>query len=132
YALGGNWNDPGYAFQKLVSQPAFDRDAGNGIRLAKYMSASPAAAEAPVVVADDKPRDFTVERPVPDERFRAYEGLYSYDRTNLNARIDSVEDTEQYRKEKISFDAAYGNERMAAYLFLPKNAAPPYQTVVYF
>ncbi len=30
------------------------------------------------------------------------------------------------------FDAAYGGERMRAHLFLPKNASPPYQTVVFF
>jgi eukaryotic-like serine/threonine-protein kinase len=37
-----------------------------------------------------------------------------------------------WRKERVAFNAAYGGERMMAYLFLPKNAAPPYQTVVYF
>ncbi len=31
-----------------------------------------------------------------------------------------------------SYNAAYGGERVIAYLFLPKNARPPYQTVVYF
>jgi dipeptidyl aminopeptidase/acylaminoacyl peptidase len=35
-------------------------------------------------------------------------------------------------REKVSFDAAYADERVIAYLFLPKNAAPPFQTVVYF
>jgi len=37
-----------------------------------------------------------------------------------------------WRKEKITFDAAYGAERMIAYLFLPKAGKPPYQTVIYF
>ena len=32
----------------------------------------------------------------------------------------------------MSFRAAYGNERVTAYLFLPKNADPPFQTVVTF
>src|SRR4029079_4180131 len=27
---------------------------------------------------------------------------------------------------------AYGGERFRAYLYLPKNASPPYQTIVYF
>jgi eukaryotic-like serine/threonine-protein kinase len=34
--------------------------------------------------------------------------------------------------EKVSFDAAYGKERVTAYLFLPKNSSPPFQTIVYF
>jgi dienelactone hydrolase len=34
--------------------------------------------------------------------------------------------------EKIAFDAAYPNERVLAYLYLPLNAEPPFQIVVYF
>ncbi len=33
--------------------------------------------------------------------------------------------------EKVSFAAAYGGERIPALLFLPKNARPPFQTVIY-
>ena len=29
-------------------------------------------------------------------------------------------------------DAAYGKERVPAYLYLPRNAAPPFQTIVFF
>ena len=32
----------------------------------------------------------------------------------------------------VTFAAAYGRERVPAHLFLPKNASPPYQTVVLF
>ena len=34
--------------------------------------------------------------------------------------------------EKVSYAAAYGDERIPAYLFLPKNAKPPYQVMVVF
>ncbi|MEN8161206.1 MAG: hypothetical protein ABFS41_14130, partial [Myxococcota bacterium] len=34
--------------------------------------------------------------------------------------------------ERVSVDAPYGDERMVVNLFLPKTAAPPYQTVIYF
>ena len=33
--------------------------------------------------------------------------------------------------EKISFAAAYGNERVLGYLQIPKHATPPYQTILY-
>ena len=47
--------------------------------------------------------------------------------------MDSVDDSSPYwRRETVSFDAAYGGERVPAYLFLPKNLAPPYQTIVLF
>lgn len=60
-------------------------------------------------------------------------GLYSYDKTPLNATTESVDETtEHWRKEKITFNAAYGNERVIAYLFLPKDSAPRYQTIAYF
>ena len=35
-------------------------------------------------------------------------------------------------RERISFDAAYGNERMVLYLYLPTTSEPPYQTVIYW
>jgi dienelactone hydrolase len=34
--------------------------------------------------------------------------------------------------EKVTFDAAYDNQRMIVFLFLPKNASPPYQTLIFF
>jgi eukaryotic-like serine/threonine-protein kinase len=46
--------------------------------------------------------------------------------------LGSVEQTENWRQEKVSFDAAYGGERVIAYLFLPERASPPFQAVVYF
>jgi dienelactone hydrolase len=71
--------------------------------------------------------------PVSDDIFQVYRRLYVYDQTPLNPVIESVDESDsRWRKEKVSFDAAYGNERMTAYLFLPRNVAPPYQTVVYF
>ena len=78
-------------------------------------------------------RDFNREQPVSDEIFRAYQGLYAYDKTPLNAVLESGDDSSaSWRKEKVSFDAAYGKERVTAYLFLPKNSSPPFQTLVYF
>lgn len=44
---------------------------------------------------------------------------------------ESVE-TDLGIRERVTFHAAYGGERVIAYLFLPKGAVPPYQTVVYF
>ena len=38
----------------------------------------------------------------------------------------------EWRMEKVSYAAAYGDERIPAYLFLPKNAKPPYQVMVGF
>jgi len=42
------------------------------------------------------------------------------------------ENAKDWTLERITFNAAYENERMAAYLFLPKGTTPPYQTIIYF
>ena len=68
-----------------------------------------------------------------DEVFRAYQLLYAYPNSPLNATDGgAVKETEDWREEKVTFDTAYGGERMSAYLFLPKRVRPPYQTVLFF
>lgn len=78
-------------------------------------------------------RDYSTEKFVSDETFAQFRRLYDYDPTPLRATVDSNDDSNPYwRKQTISFDAVYGNQRVVAYLFLPRASAPPYQTVVYF
>jgi dienelactone hydrolase len=85
---------------------------------------------APVNIAAT---DFRNVKPVSDAVFKIYESLYSYDHTPLDAKIESQDDSSPaWRRERITFNAAYGNERVIAYLYLPKSVSPPYQTVVYF
>ena len=68
-----------------------------------------------------------------DEVFRVYRTMYAYDKSPLHATVEAVPDTAtEWKKERVTFDTAYGNERMTAFLFLPKNAKPPFQTVVFF
>ena len=130
YILGGLWNDPEYFFTETNAQPPFDRSAGNGFRCIRT-SAPP--AEALLRPIETVSRDFSKETPVSDDVFRIYRGFFAYDRTPLEARVESVDDSSpHWRREKVSFRAAYGNERVPAYLFQPRNAAPPYQTVVFF
>jgi dienelactone hydrolase len=39
---------------------------------------------------------------------------------------------EAWVEQRVSFDAAYGKDRVTAYVFLPKGHRPPFQTVVVF
>ena len=49
-----------------------------------------------------------------------------------DVRVVSVDDSSpDWRKETISFAAAYGGERVPAYFFTPKNTSPPFQTLVF-
>jgi tRNA A-37 threonylcarbamoyl transferase component Bud32/cephalosporin-C deacetylase-like acetyl esterase len=130
YILGGAWNEPMYMFEIPHAQSPFDRSGTYGFRCARYSAPLSEALTGPVEIPT---RDFAKEKPVSDEIFRFYRSIYSYDRTELKSRVESIDESSpHWRLEKISLDAAYGNERVIAYLFLPRNAAPPYQTVVYF
>jgi serine/threonine protein kinase/formylglycine-generating enzyme required for sulfatase activity/cephalosporin-C deacetylase-like acetyl esterase len=131
YIMGGAWDEPTYAFNVPDSHSPFERSPEFGFRCAAYVSngKEAEAAAAPVTV---QLRNYGAEKPVSDQLFQAYKNQYSYDKTPLHAKVESVEQTEDWRLEKISFDAAYGGERVTAYLFLPKAASPPFQVVVYF
>jgi dienelactone hydrolase len=77
-------------------------------------------------------RDFLNDPQVSDETFALYLNQFRYDDSPLNAEVEERRVEGDYIREKITFDAAYGGERMMAYLFLPKEGQPPFQTVVYF
>ena len=129
YILGGGWNEPSYRFAEQDGQSPWERRDTFGVRLVKNLGPADAAA-VPVGRVTPDPRTLI---PESDDKFAIYRRFYEYDRTPLDARVESTDDSSPYwRKEKVSFAAAYGNERVPAYLFLPKNAAPPYQTIVLF
>jgi formylglycine-generating enzyme required for sulfatase activity/DNA-binding winged helix-turn-helix (wHTH) protein/dienelactone hydrolase len=134
YILGGGSTDLSYMYEEPDARPPFERFPTHGIRLAKYLQseALPYGLTAPIPNIS-RTVDYRKAKPVSDATFRIYQGLYSYDETPLDARIESEDDSApDWKKERVSFNAAYANERVPAYLFLPKNASPPYQTVVYF
>src|ERR1035438_7152983 len=108
YILGGGFGEPEYMFVDQDAQSPWERKPNYALR------------------------DYGKEKPVSDEVFRAYKGLYAYDKGELNARVEETLSAPDWTREKVSFNAAYGNERVIVYLYLPKNASPPFQTVVYF
>ena len=130
FILGGAWDEPSYMFFDPDARSPFERSANFGFRCAKYALTGAAAKAADPITT--QAREFSLERPVSDQLFRAYKGVYSYDKTPLQAVVESTKETADWKRQQITFAAAYGKERMIAYLFLPRKASPPYQTVVYF
>jgi eukaryotic-like serine/threonine-protein kinase len=130
FILGGSWKSQSYLSTTPEALSPFDRSETNGFRCVRNIGALPVEALDPV-----KPmvRDFAKFKPVSDEVFNAYKIIYAYPHSPLNAKSDGVvEETADWREEKVTFDAAYGGQRMSAYLFLPKNVRTPYQTVLFF
>jgi tRNA A-37 threonylcarbamoyl transferase component Bud32/pimeloyl-ACP methyl ester carboxylesterase len=130
YLLGGGFSDAVYQYTEPDAQVAFDRSPLNGFRCAQYFALPPEEQLREIPVLS---RDFTKEKPVSDDVFRVFQGFYAYDKGPLDVKSEGMDDSSPYwRKERVSYLAASGGERIPAVLFLPKNAHPPYQTVVYF
>lgn len=132
FILGGGWSDPKYAFVDAYAQPPMNRAPINGIRLAMYEATdtSIALASRPIMRAFT---DYTKVKPVSDAVYAGLARLYDYDPIPLDAKVEEVDSSAtDFVREKVSFTAAYGGERMAAWLYLPRNAKPPFQTTVIF
>jgi dipeptidyl aminopeptidase/acylaminoacyl peptidase len=120
-------------YSEITSTSSFDRSEKNGFRCVFYIDKDRIPENAFQLSTPEVLRDIYMETPVSDEVFDWYKEQFSYDKTDLNARVEMREESsDEWIHEKITFDAAYGNERVITHLFLPKKYAPPYQTVVYF
>jgi formylglycine-generating enzyme required for sulfatase activity/dienelactone hydrolase len=131
YILGGGYDEPAYLFAFDDAQSPFRREPDYGFRCMKNLGAGPiAAALAP---ANEEPEpDYNKEKPVSDQVFEIYKRFYAYDPTDLAPRVEAVDESSAYwKRERVTFKTAYGNERVPAYLFIPNNARPPYQAVIY-
>ena len=129
YILGGGYNEPNYRFVEQDAQDPWNRYPSYGVRLVKNLG----PAEHTMGPLGRVTPDPATVVPVSDEVFAGLRSFYSYDKGPFHARLDRVDDSSAYyRRETVSFDAPYGNERISAFVFLPKNATPPYQTIVLF
>jgi dienelactone hydrolase len=126
YVLGGGWDELPYAFGSRDSRPPLSRESTLGFRTIKRVT------PPPVAIFDPVPRvDPTLPAPASDAEFRVFENLHRYEPLPLDSRIDRVVESEPYwRRETVSFRATYGQERVVAHVFLPRNASPPYQIVM--
>ncbi len=130
FILGGAWNSQSYLYSNPEALSPFDRSPENGFRCVQNTAPLAPAITGTIQTLS---RDFSRFKPASDEVYRVYKAMYSYGQTPLNAKVEGVvQETADWREEKVTFDAAYNNERMAAYLFLPKKVKPPFQTVVFF
>ena len=129
YILGGSWNEGRSYYSAPDALSPFDRSPTNGFRCVKLGPAVPdslkGTVEAPRAASD-------LRKPVSDSLFQILEHFYVYDRGELNPSTESSDEhAPDWKAERISFNAAYGHERVIAWLYLPNNAKPPYQTVIY-
>jgi pimeloyl-ACP methyl ester carboxylesterase len=129
--LGGAWSDPSYIYLIPEARPPFDRGAENGFRCIRRLEQGELSPLALAPIEKTGWRDFSLERPVKDELYTTFERFFDKERVALEPRIESTDDSaERWIKQKVSYAAGYGDERLVAWLYLPRNATPPYQAII--
>ena len=108
-----------------------DRSTANGFRCIKSLAGDTTITKLMVTVSALF-RDYRKEKPVDDKTFALYLNQFVYDKKPLDPKVEEKIDRDFLKAEKITFDAGYNNERMQAWIYLPKDAKPPYQTVIFF
>jgi len=131
HILGGGWNDPTYAFNDIYTQPAMDRSTTNGFRCIKALPGDTTMPQL-MVTLDALFRDYRKEKPVDDKTFALYLNQFKYDKKPLEPKVEETIERDSWKAEKVTYDAGYGNERMQAWVYKPKDVDPPYQTIIYF
>jgi formylglycine-generating enzyme required for sulfatase activity/dienelactone hydrolase len=133
FVVGGACDGPTYMFWHVDAKSPFDRDPTTGFRCVKPVAQDPNQAQLDAPIARKPPIDWEKQKPFSEDTWRNWQGLLSYAKTPLDARVEWSDDTiPTWRMEKVSFAAAYGNERVIAYLYLPRSVPPPWQVVVFW
>jgi hypothetical protein len=128
HILGGSWMETHYRFRDPEAWPPLERRPGFGFRL---MQASDSLTDE--LVANISFPDRDLGDPVEEELFAIYARQFNYDRIPLNAQVDEIDESHRdWRREWISFDNAYGDDRVIAQILVPRHVQPPYQAVIYF
>jgi len=131
--LGGSALELPYFFNQANPVDPLDRSEQRGFRCVRYPEDGRPTGEQ---LADIKLeiRDYETIPDVPDEVFSVYRNQFRYPETPLNPKVvyRKTDEYPDYIKERVEIDAAYDDERIIVYLYLPKRVEPPYQTLVYF
>jgi len=124
-ATGGAWGDPSYTFAQYGTFPGFYSSNKRGFRC---------SMNVPGVTRDQGAARIEITHEIPvykissDETFAGLAKSYRYENTPLEAQVIEVKETEEWRREKITFNGA-NHQRAIAYLYLPKNYPKPSQVI---
>lgn len=130
--LGGAWAEPSYSYLRPVPHSAFDRPLDTGVRCMKRIGTEPIPDVALNAIPTLPAETAISTKPVADAEYAIYKRLYDRKRAPLEAKVEATDTTPtHWTRQKVSYAAGYGGERMWAYLYLPRSAKPPYQTIVH-
>jgi eukaryotic-like serine/threonine-protein kinase len=127
-AAGGSWDDLLYVFTDLGAYPGFFSSDKLGFRCAKSAAgAADAVGDVRALRVDTSGR-VPAYAPTSEASFKSMLSHFRYDRPPLAAEVVVRTETDEWRREKITYAGAH-DERAIAYLYLPKSAPPPYQVL---
>ncbi|MEX2661780.1 MAG: protein kinase [Vicinamibacterales bacterium] len=131
YIVGGAWDEPSYMFADPDARHPFERAPNFGIRGARFDDGDRTPDTLGLAIPRPS-RDYAKETPVAGAVFDAYRRFFAYDRTPVKAAVQSVRDSHrEWRVETVTFPAVEPGETVIAHVFLPKQGAPPFQTLLY-
>lgn len=121
---GASWDDLSYMFAYVGEFPGLSNSGKLGFRCVLNPHVKGDQGAMRIDIAHQVP----VYTPTTEATFRALLSHYRYDQTPLDGQVDEVKDTEDWRREKITYVGA-NDERALAYLYLPKNVSKPFQVI---
>jgi class 3 adenylate cyclase/poly(3-hydroxybutyrate) depolymerase len=129
--VGGAWTEPSYLYLSPERRSAFDRSAENGVRCIKRVGKIEADAVANQPLPLRIKIDAASRKPVSDQLYEVFTRFFERQPVPLDPQVESSDESApHWIKQKISFAAGYGGERLTAWLFLPKVSKPPYQVMI--
>ncbi len=122
---GGAWGDTPYLFGYYGAYPGFYNSNKLGFRCALNLPGAVGDQGGMKLRSEDEIPTYT---PAPEATVRSWFKYYDYERAPLDAQVVEVKETNDWRREKVTFNGA-GGERAIAYLYLPKNSQGPLQVI---
>jgi serine/threonine protein kinase/formylglycine-generating enzyme required for sulfatase activity len=127
FATGGAWGEPIYTFSYFGVYPGLFESSKRGFRCVRLVAADQASGGQGGAKLQNHLTIPHYQR-TTDAQFRELARSYDYAKTPLAGEVVEVNETADWRREKIAFNGA-GGKRAIAYLYLPHNAARPLQVV---
>lgn len=132
--MGGSWQDPMYLFSEYGVESGFFASPAVGFRCAKSLHrktrSNPGRVTTQGAMAIDLDQQTPTYDPVEKSTFQRFLRYYEYDDRPLQVEIIERKETADWTREKIQFVGA-DEERVLAYLYLPKRVSEPHQGLVF-
>ena len=107
--LGGSYFDNEYSFNDYHSISPFDRSIGNGFRVVQSLDEGSLDTLDNFII-NYAERDILKEKDVSDDVFNLYKKQFNYDQYELDIKVDSIFDVENYITYRFETSPPYDSD----------------------